>query len=110
MKKWNVIMTAVLLFFAAALPPVFGAEGTASDYGTAIATKFGRGLWNVVSSPAEIPCTIGSELSERPAAGFLTGLGLGTVYMLRRILVGASEVGTFMIPMEATIPQVCAAP
>jgi hypothetical protein len=39
--------------------------------------------------------------------GGFTGFGKGTVFMLRRILVGVTEVGTFVIPMERTIPRVC---
>ena len=87
--------------------PVFAAEGTAGDYFKQIGTKFGRGVVNVVTSPADIGCTIGSEMADRPAYGFFTGLGKGTLFMLRRILVGATEVGTFVIPMERTIPPVC---
>ena len=82
-------------------------EGTSGDYMKDIGTKFGRGLLNVVTSPADIPCTMADEMADRPSAGFFTGLGKGTVYMLRRILVGVTEVGTFVIPMERTIPPVC---
>lgn len=85
----------------------FAGEGTTGDYFSAIGTKFGRGLLNVISSPLEIPCGIADDMVARPAAGFFTGFGKGTVFMLRRILVGVTEVGTFMIPMERTIPPVC---
>ena len=70
--------------------------------------KLGGGLENVITSPAEIPCTMKVEMEGgNAAAGFFTGFGKGTLFMLRRILVGATEVGTFMIPMERTIPRVC---
>ncbi len=82
-------------------------EETTADYLQGIGTKFGRGLWNVISSPAEIPCTVGDDLAADPQAGFFTGFGKGIVFMLRRILVGVTEVGTFIIPMERTIPPVC---
>ena len=87
--------------------PARAAEGTAGDYFSEIGTKFGRGLLNVVSSPAEIPCTMTTDMEDNAAAGFFTGFGKGTVFMLRRILVGATEVGTFMIPMGATLSPVC---
>ena len=88
--------------------PVLAGEGTSGDYMAEIGTKFGRGLFNVISSPAEIPCTMTSDIkSEGAAAGTFTGLGKGLAFMVRRILVGVTEVGTFMIPMEATIPTVC---
>ena len=80
---------------------------TSGDVAKQVATKFGRGLWNVVSSPAEIPCTISDDMHQNAGTGFFTGFGKGIALMLRRILVGVTEVGTFMIPMEATIPPVC---
>lgn len=86
---------------------VYSAEGTAGDYMAEIGTKLGRGLENIVTSPAEIPCTMADDMHESAAAGFFTGFGKGTVFMLRRILVGVTEVGTFVIPMERTIPRVC---
>ena len=88
---------------------VFAAgEETTGDYLKAISTKFGRGLVNVVTSPAEIPCTIRDEMNPDGSLGtFFTGFGKGIVFMLRRILVGVTEVGTFVIPMERTIPPVC---
>ena len=72
-----------------------------------IGTKFGRGLENVVTSFAEIPCTIHTDMKDQGGFGFCPGLGMGTVFMLRRMLIGVSEVGSFFIPMERTIPRVC---
>ena len=86
---------------------VYAAEETAGDYMVEIGTKFGRGLENVVTSPAEIPCTMADDMHESAATGFFTGFGKGTIFMLRRILVGVTEIGTFVIPMERTIPRVC---
>jgi putative exosortase-associated protein (TIGR04073 family) len=83
---------------------------SAGDYFSAIGTKFGRGLWDVVSSPAEIPCTMKTQVRDNGGSGYATGFGLGTVHMLRRILSGVTEVGTFMIPMDRTIPPVCTEP
>ena len=107
MKKsiFAVILIGLLSFNLC--PMTYAAEGTPGDYMTQIGTKFGRGLWNVISSPAEIPCTTSRDISDKGAAGFFTGFGKGIIFMLRRILVGVDEVGTFMIPMEATLPSVC---
>jgi putative exosortase-associated protein (TIGR04073 family) len=85
----------------------FSAEETVGDYMYGIGTKFGRGLENVVTSVAEIPCTIHADMKDQGGSGFFPGLGMGTVYMLRRMLIGICEVGSFFIPMERTIPRVC---
>ena len=104
MKRTISIILTLSIFL---IPVSLYAEGSA-DYGVEIATKFGNGLKNVLSSPLEIPCTIHDDLKENHAAGAFTGLFKGIVFMLRRILVGVTEVGTFMIPMEETLPPVCA--
>jgi len=87
--------------------PLVSAEETAGDYFYGIGTKFGRGLENVVTSLAEIPCTVHSDIADQGGSGFFSGFGKGTLFMLRRMLVGVTEVGTFFIPMERTIPRVC---
>ena len=101
--QWFPLTLAVLL----GLPtvPLYAAG---SDYTVGISQKFGRGLLNVVSSPLELPCTIRDEVSERGAAGVASGLFVGIAYFVRRVLVGVTEVGTFVIPMEETLPAVCA--
>ena len=85
----------------------FAGEGTAGDYASGMGIQFVRGLGNILSSPAEIPCTISSDMSVNSSTGFFTGFGKGTAFMLRRILVGVCEVGTFMLPSAATLPTVC---
>ncbi len=98
------------LFLAAMLLCIPGsfAQETAGDYFYGIGTKLGRGLENVVTSPGEIPCTMADDIKDQGAlAGSFTGFGKGTLFMLRRILVGVTEVGTFFIPMERTLPRVC---
>ena len=108
MKKTVAALLLVSIFMAAPLSMAFAAgEETYGDYFSGIGTKFGRGLLNVVTSLGEIPCGIRDEVSERGGVGVLTGLGKGTLLMLRRILVGVTEVGTFIIPAERTIPPVC---
>src|SRR5689334_16312007 len=92
----------------AAVPPVFAAEGTAGDYFAGMGKNLGRGLWNVVSSPAEIPCTMSDDMEGgNAAAGFFTGMGKGLVFMGRRIVVGASEILTFVLPAAPVLPGVC---
>jgi len=102
-------MKSLIVFLAGFLVcgPAFAEEATVGDYFYGISTKFGRGLENTVTSLAEIPCTMASEISDKGGAGAITGFGKGTLYMLRRLLVGVTEVGTFFIPMERTIPRVC---
>ena len=107
MRRRIFSIAALLLILFNFLPALFAAEGTAGDYLRGIGTKFGRGLVNVVTSPAEIPCGIRDDVSAQGGLGVLTGLGRGLVFMVRRILVGVTEVGTFIIPMERTIPPVC---
>lgn len=102
--------TAILLIALVMLPASFAfpaEEATVGDYMYGIGTKFGRGLENVVTSFAEIPCTIHADMKDQGGSGFFPGLGMGTVYMLRRMLIGVSEIGSFFIPMERTIPRVC---
>lgn len=94
------------LVFSLGMPS--GNAGEGADYSVEISQKFGRGALNVISSPLEIPCTMGTEVSERGAAGIATGLFKGLAFFLRRALVGVTEIGTFVIPMEATLPPVCA--
>lgn len=107
MKKKILPFTLITVLSFNLCPVSFAAEGTAGDYTTQIGTKFSRGLWNVISSPAEIPCTTSKEISDKGGTVFFSGFGKGIVFMLRRIWVGVDEVGTFMIPMEATLPPVC---
>lgn len=106
-------MRSRLLIFLIAcmvLPATFALsaeEATVGDYMYGIGTKFGRGFENIVTSFAEVPCTIHTDMKDRGGAGFFPGLGMGTVYMLRRMFIGVCEVGSFFIPMERTIPRVC---
>ena len=101
----DTVLIAVLLLNFWPAPVGFTAS---ADYGVGVSQKLGRGLLNVVSSPFEIPCTIRDDASERGGAGIASGLFKGVAFFVRRALVGVCEVGTFVIPMEATLPAVCA--
>ena len=105
-SKYFQFILFLLPAFVSAMPAA-RAEGSA-DYSIEISQKFGRGLLNVISSPLEIPCAIRDDVSERGAAGAGTGFFKGIAFFARRVLVGVTEVGTFMIPMEETLPPVCA--
>ena len=107
MKRMFYLFIAFLLIANLTATSAVASEGTTGDYMGEIGTKFGRGLWNVITSPAEIPCTMNTEMKDRGGVGFFTGFGKGTLFMLRRILVGVTEVGTFVIPMPADLPPVC---
>ena len=107
MKRFLSLAAILSLVFIPVTGQALAGEGTMGDYFADIGTKIGRGLENVLTSPAEIPCTMHQEMGDKGGEGFFTGFGKGTVFMLRRIWVGVTEVGTFMIPMERTIPPVC---
>ncbi|MDD5226859.1 MAG: exosortase system-associated protein, TIGR04073 family [Candidatus Omnitrophica bacterium] len=100
-------ISMLLFLLTVFMAPFASAEETVGDYMYGIGTKLGRGLENVVTSVAEIPCTIHADVKDQGGSGFFPGLGMGTVYMLRRMFVGVCEVGSFFIPMERTIPRVC---
>ena len=100
----------VLLWIALTMLPmtfVSAEEATVGDYMVGIGTKFGRGFENIVTSFVEIPCTIHADMKDQGGSGFFPGLGMGIVFMFRRLLIGVTEVGSFFIPMERTIPRVC---
>ena len=62
--------------------------------------KLGRGLANIITFPMEVPNRI-SEVNntDGPMAGITYGLVKGIVMSGFRALIGAYEVGTFLIPM-----------
>lgn len=108
MKK--TILVGMLMFLTGSLVfsgTSFAGEETSGDYLHGIGTKFSRGVWNIVASPAEIPCGIRTDMAAHHKLGMLSGFGNGVVYFGRRLLVGVTEVMTFIIPMGATLPPVC---
>ena len=84
---------SILLIALTVLPvPFVSAEETVGDYMVGIGTKFGRGLENIVTSFAEVPCTVHADMKDQGGSGFFPGLGMGTVYMLRRMFI-ADDAG-----------------
>lgn len=104
------VFTVVLLALSILVPAAFAAEGTAGDYFSGMGIQLGRGLWNIVSSPAEIPCTMRDDIKADGGVGAATGFGKGLAFFVRRVVVGASEILTFVMPSDATMPMVCKAP
>lgn len=101
-------LAIVILCCVCALPfNAAAGEATVGDYGYDASRQFGRGLVNIVSSLAEIPCTMTSDIKEKGGVGAATGFGTGLWYTVRRLLVGTSEVVTFFMPAPSVLPPVC---
>lgn len=99
---------SILFFVALVGVPTFLFAGTSSHYATEIGSKLGRGIENIVTSPAEIPCMTEIEMHQGdPSLGFFKGLIKGTGLFLRRAVVGVAEVVTFFAPMKLALPRVC---
>ena len=99
-----------LLVLSVLTPMALAGEETAGDYFSGMGIQIARGLWNIISSPAEIPCTMRDDIKTDGGAGAATGFGKGIAFFLRRALVGVSEFVTFVMPSGGTLPQVCTAP
>lgn len=110
MKQMRGFILILVLLTMGLSASSFAGEETAGDMAGGMGGKFVRGLGNVLSSPAEIPCAMRDDIKKDGAIGTATGLGKGLVYFVRRAFIGVCEVGTFMIPMPATLPTVCTEP
>ena len=68
-----------------------------------------RGIANTASSPFEIFCGVSEEMksAEQKRVAFFSGLGNGFMTFLNRFLEGVTDIGSFMIPTEGEIEQVC---
>jgi len=105
------VIAFLSLLMLSSSSPVLAAEDEASgNYFSGAGTKVVRGFENFLTSPAEIPCTINFQRDDKPTLGWFTGTGLGVVNMIRRMMVGASEILTFFVPMDRAIPRVCTEP
>ena len=66
----------------------------AESVGETIATGLGRGLVNIVTSPAELGHHIVYDTADINVPGVLTGTGKGLVFMLGRCVAGLGDVLT----------------
>ncbi len=94
-----------MLFASVSLFLLFSTLGYAADnVGQTIATGVGRGLVNIVTSPAEIGHHIVYDTAKINVPGVLTGLGKGLVFMLGRTVAGFSDFITLgFIPPEYSL-------
>lgn len=91
MAKKIVSAILILLFVASFAVPAY--------CDTAI-KKFGRGVCNVLTCPAEFPAQIGAtNRTDGPMAGLTYGVAKGVLWVLIRGVVGVYEVVTFPIPL-----------
>jgi putative exosortase-associated protein (TIGR04073 family) len=99
----------IILILLTSLIPVTLADGGGWDYVVDISSKFGRGITNILTSPAEIPCNVANQMDDMgPYKGFFPGLGLGVFKMGRRMFDGVLDIGTFVIPSKTEeMPYVC---
>lgn len=75
-------------------------------WGSGMAEKFGRGVSNIAFSPLEVPYRIGKEMEYvDPIAGFASGALKGTVWFAARLIAGAFDVATFIIPTKPIIRE-----
>ena len=76
---------------------VFGTVLYAED---SAATKFGRGICNVVASPGEyVVQTAKLMKTNDPVTAYFGGIAQGTCWMLGRIGVGIYDLVTFPVPL-----------
>lgn len=87
MKK---VVIAIVISFGMVVP-----AGYAGDP----AVKLGRGIANIVGSPLELANGMIHGIEEHPVAGLVSGTIYGVFGTANRILVGAYETATFLIPI-----------
>lgn len=107
-RKTKGIRTMIALSLGMMILGSSSGYGDSTDYAIDITEKLGRGIGNLLGSPLEIPCAMRDDVSERGALGIVSGFFKGLALFLRRALVGADEAATFIIPMDATLPRLCA--
>jgi hypothetical protein len=84
-----------------ALSPLCRAE---ESVGETIAQGVGRGMVNIVTSPAEFGHHITYDTAKMNVLGVLTGFGKGAVFMLGRCFAGLADVMTVgYIPDEYSL-------
>jgi putative exosortase-associated protein (TIGR04073 family) len=70
------------------------------------ADKLGRGISNMVLSALEVPLRIGKEMEKTdPTAALVAGTLKGVFWTGARLVVGAFETVTFLIPTKPMISE-----
>ncbi|MDP3920692.1 MAG: hypothetical protein Q8R76_07810 [Candidatus Omnitrophota bacterium] len=107
------IFISVFVLGASALAPLAFAGGEhggsqmSHGYVSDSIGKLGRGVVNIVTTPAELSCAIYYDFNDNAWTAPITGTVKGAVLMVRRALVGVAEVASFPIPSHEWIPKVC---
>ena len=113
MKKmitWSFVLAVVLapVLFAEDAKPQAPAK-TEGKHGiclTCPAEKLGRGVSNVVFSPLEIPLRVGKDMEQMdPIAAFFSGSLKGVAWGCARLVAGAFDIATFVIPTRPMISE-----
>jgi putative exosortase-associated protein (TIGR04073 family) len=102
-KKVITALFLVTVFFQ----PIGWAYEKSGDYMYDSFSKLGKGLTNVIISPFEIPCVWSHEIKEKETVGVFYGLPKGILFFGRRLLFGATEIASFIIPSHETLPDIC---
>lgn len=96
-----------IISFALFMVLVFSAAAFADN----ALDKLGRGTANVVTSPFELPQSMGEATDEKgPFAGFTTGTFKGTFNFVKRAVVGVYEMATFPLPIPKNYEPVLKEP
>ena len=86
-------------------------SGTTLSYAGNAIEKLGRGVANVITSPLELPKTMGDVNQEKgEIAGLTWGILAGTFNIAKRIVVGVYEVATFPIPLPSNYDPILTDP
>jgi putative exosortase-associated protein (TIGR04073 family) len=100
----------ILVLALALLLPAAAHANTDRSYPVKILWKFGRGVYNVVKSPVEIPVNsykeargakLAGDNTSGQVLGYLVGIFTGTGYMFCRIGTGIFDIVTFPWPTKA---------
>ena len=101
---------ALILILAIPAVPTTAFASTDRSYPVQCLWKFGRGLYNIVKSPVEIPVNsykeargarLAGDNSGGQVLGYIAGFFTGTGYMLARIGTGVFDMTTFVWPTDA---------
>lgn len=96
--------TALVLFVTIIL-------SSAAVYADNAVDKLGRGTANVITSPFELPSTMGQAAEENgPFAGFTIGAFKGTANFVKRAVVGVYEMATFPLPLPKNYAPILTEP